>query len=136
MKNVVRRQHIDDLGIKYKDTPQGTFSDQDDGRFPMWQKLRNKYGFDEREVWDITFSFELWLYERLMMYNDTNMIDTGMHTYVYKGKTLTLQNGIDRMIQGLEISLTNDGGKPSDKEFEQTEDVRYLFALCYHQLWW
>ena len=41
---------------------------KDDKREKEWRKQRRKYGFDERETWNLNWRFYAWLYERLKMY--------------------------------------------------------------------
>ena len=87
----MKRKFIDELGIKYRDTPQGWLSNDNDKRISQWQKQREEWGFDEREVWDLRYAFALWLYERLKVYDEENIIDTSFHKFKYNGETLTFQ---------------------------------------------
>lgn len=133
------RKYIDDLGIKFEDTPQGWCLKDSDSREDYWKIEREEYGFDSRETWALDYSFKLWLYERLCMYNEINNVDTSFHKFEYKGKTLTLQDCIDRMIEGLKLDLTLDeyDKKRDDAKIqEKIDDVVQIFALCYRYLWW
>lgn len=131
-----RRKYIDELGISYFDTPQGWCENNNDIRLAKWQQQREELGFDERETWDLAYSFCLWLYERLRLFNEINIIDTTFHEFEYKGETLTLQDCIDRMLEGLKIELTTDYHERTKEEWEKAEDAVKLFALCYRYLWW
>jgi len=82
------------------------------------------------------FTFKLWLYERLSMYNEVNGVDTSFHKYEFKGKTITFQECIDRMLDGLKIELTTDEYRRTDEQKEKVEDIVNIFALCLHSLWW
>jgi hypothetical protein len=129
------RKYIDDLGIKYEDTPQGWCPD--DPREEKWEEEKEIYGFDSRETWSLDYSFRLWLYERLCMYNEINIVDTSFHKFEYKGETLTLQNCIDRMIEGLKLDLTIEEYDLKKKEVQnKIDDVFPIFALCCPFLWW
>jgi len=48
----INRKFIDELGIKFEDTPQGwcPTSEEACGREEMWQRQRDEWGFDERET--------------------------------------------------------------------------------------
>lgn len=134
----MKRKYIDNLGIKYTETPQGWNADIGDNRLPRWEKERETYGFDERETWDIDYSFYLWLYERLMMYNEVNCINTEFHKFDFEDEVLTQQQCIDRMIEGCELFLDQNKNniKSTDEEFKKAGDVPYIFAMCIHSLWW
>lgn len=126
------------MGIKYEDTPQGWNTDVGDSRLPEWRKQREEWGFDERETWNLTYAFELWLYERLKVYNEINIVDThsNLYQFEYKGEILDFQDCIDKMIDGLEIKLTDDSWWKDEDKKEQVEDILPLFVLCYNCLWW
>ena len=132
----MKRKYIDELCIKYEDTPQGWNTDINDKRLPFWEKQREEYGFDERETWALDYSFILWFYERLRMYDEINIIDTTFHKFEYKGETLTLQDCINKMIEGCKIYLTTDAWNRTDEDWEKINDVFNIFALCWYTLWW
>lgn len=135
------RKYIDDLGIKKKETPQGWSGSQ--GRRKQWQCQRKMYGFDYRETFSLDYTFLLWAYERLMMFNEVNIIDTSYHKFEYEDKEMTLQDCIDFIINVFKYELTKD----DVKNFELTMDERLLlhkryedslkiFAMILPYLWW
>jgi len=127
-------KYLKDLGILEDNTPQGW--NKDDSRQERWIKEREIYGFDEKETWSMDFTFKLWLYKRLSMYNEINGVDTSFHKYEFKGKTITFQECIDRMLDGLKIELTTDEYRRTDDQKEKVEDIVNIFALCLPSLWW
>ena len=130
-------KYIDDLGIKFEKTPQGWNAEDD--RQEGWKQDREVYGFDERETWSLDYTFKLWLYERLSMYNEVNRVDTKYHKYSYKGKEITLQECIDRILEGLKLDLTLDDydTKRDDKTTQdKIDDTLPLFTLIFNNLWW
>ena len=127
-------KYLKDLCIKEDNTPQGW--NKDDSRQERWIKEREIYGFDEKETWSMDFTFKLWLYERLSMYNEVNGIDTSFHKYEFKGETITFQECIDRMLDGLKIELTVDEYRRTEEQKEKVEDIVNIFALCLPSLWW
>lgn len=132
------RKYIDDLGIKFKDTPQGWIGKKDK-RNNKWKKERKKYGFDVRETWSLNYTIKLFLYERLCMYNDVNIVDTDYHKFDINGEQLTFQQCIDLMIEGLELDLTLDefDEKRKDKEVEnKINNYMHILAECLDCLWW
>lgn len=128
------RKYLNDIGVNLEDTPQGWLPN--DPRQEKWAKEREIYGFDERETWDLTYSFYLWLYERLSMYNEVNCINTSFHKFEFKGEVLTQQQCIDRMLEGLKIALTIDYYDQTEEQKKKVDDIVKLFALCFHTLWW
>lgn len=131
----MKRKYIKDLNISFEDTPQGW--NPKDSRQLFWQRQKAQCGFDEREVWSLDYSFNLWLYERLSMFNEVNTLDTNSPVYEYKEMTLSLQDCIDRMLDGLRLDLTLPEYSPErEKNSELISDVTSLFALCLKDLWY
>ena len=127
-------KYLKDLDIQEDKTPQGWCPNDDRQKF--WDKDREIYGFDSRETWSLDFTFKLWLYERLSMYNEINCVDTSFHKYEFKGETITFQECIDRMLDGLKIELTIDEYRRTDEQKEKVDDIVNIFALCLPSLWW
>lgn len=132
-----KRKYLDDLGIKPEDRPEG-FCPKDDVREKEWKKQREIYGFDERETWGMDTTFYMWLYERLMMFNEKNILDTTFHKVEYEGETYTMQDCIDKMIEGCKLELTKDYSFESldDKSEKKINDVIPLLNLSIRLLWW
>ena|SRR5699024_231992 len=128
------RKFIDELGIKHEKTPQG-WANHDLIRRRKWEIQREKWGFDERETWDLSYSFILWLYERLKVYNEINIVDTEAVSYVFKGKIITFQECIERMLKGCEIYLTKDTYR-TEEDIKKIDETLKLFTLCFYDLWW
>ena len=131
-------KYLKELGIKIEDTPYGWCENdgRDDHRIPYWKKQQEEYGFDERETWGLDYTFYLWLYNRLKMYDEVNCINTDTHKFEYKGEELTQQDCIDRMIEGCKIAITKDSFKHTDEELEKVDDVAKIWAICINSMWW
>lgn len=141
----MNRKYIDDLGIKFEDTPQGFCNEEFLENVPgtrgeYWHKERAIYGFDNRETWSLDYAIKLYLYERLCMYNEVNCIDTEFHKFKYKGEELSQQQCIDRMIEGLKLDLTlsdlNEKRFKDENIKSKINDVFPILALCINSLWW
>jgi hypothetical protein len=131
----LKRKYIDELGVKFEDTPQGW--NTNDSRQEAWKQQREDYGFDSRETWSLDYTFKLWLYERLCMYNEINIVDTSFHKFSYNNETLTFQECLERMIEGLKLDLTIGDFSPEREQVrEKIDDVVPIFALCHKCLWW
>jgi hypothetical protein len=138
------RYFIDKLNIPFEQTPQGIchsefVANEPNTRGELWHKEREKYGFDSRETWDIGWSLELFLYERLCLFKKVNNVDLAFHKYNYKGSVITLEECLDRLIEGLalDITLEEDGDKRKDSRVAQSiSDIFPLLQLCLRDLWW
>lgn len=96
-----KRKYLDDIG--YTDRPD-TWN-KDDKRQKIWRKQRKKYGFDNREIWNMDLAFYLWLYERLMRHKEITPVDLKFHKFDFEGKTYTQGELIDEMIKRLRFYL-------------------------------
>lgn len=126
----MKRKYLDDIGIEHKDTPQG-WEDT-----PKLRKQRKIYGFDARETYSLDYTFEIWLYERLMMYNEVNIVDTKAVLIDIGEKRITLQECIDMMLDGLRNSLSKEYYRLTDEKKAKADSVVKIFAACYRALWW
>jgi hypothetical protein len=132
----MNRKYIDDLGIKYENTPQG--GNPQDKRQERWKKEREIYGFDERETWSLDYSLELWLYERLSMFNEITegTINKTFHKFIYKDKEITQQDCIDMILENLKYILTEDEYKDRELYYNSKQEIYEILALCHNSLWW
>lgn len=141
-----KRKYIDDIGIAFEETPQGLCNDEyianiEGTRGSLWHKEREIYGFDNRETWNLDYTIKLHLYERLCMYNEINIIDTENTKVEFEGGEITLQECIDRMIEGLKIDLQTDylDKKRLDTtsiEYKKMNEVFKILSICINRLWW
>lgn len=127
----MRRKFLDDLNV----TDRADLWLPDDKRQPQWAKERAEYGFDEREIWNLDFSFYCWLYERLKMYTERAIVNLETHTFKYKGETLTQKQCIDKMLEALEIVLTKQDYDLTTEDWYKIEDIPHIWALVIHCMW-
>lgn len=92
---------------------------------------RLKYGFDERETWNLNYAFYVWLYERLKMYNDINIINTSYHRFKFDGVEINMQEGIDMILNICEKVI-----QENDIEADEDMIVPRLFVGMFGLLWW
>jgi len=134
-KIIKGRKYLSDLGLKKSIIPQH-WGAKNDKRQEHWDKEKEIYGFDQRETWSLNSSFNIWLFERLSMYNEVNCINTSFHEIEFKGEVLTFQDCIDKMLNGLKLELTISEYDRTIEQAEIINDVVDIFALCYGLLWW
>jgi len=131
------RKYIDDLGVKFEDTPQGYNTDsKKETRWGKWEEERQTYGFDERETWCLDLNLALWMYERLMMYLEIAWIDLEYHTFEYNGETLTERQCIDKMLEGFKLLILDHGVVIDEEKSAKVDDAFKILGICHHALWW
>ena len=100
------------------------------------------YGFNQRDVWFLVKNFKEYLYTRLKMYDEVtdNIIDKSakFHNIEYNGEILTLQEYIDKILEGLELDIKcSDVKKINSKEIQEKIDVVFdLLPYGIKHLWW
>ena len=126
----MKRKYLDDLGI----TNLPDLWNQTDERQKNWTKEREEYGFDERDTWSMSLTFECWLYEHLMMYKESANINFDFHKFEYKGKTYTQGEMINKMIELLETSLKSSNS--SLDEVDTIREIAQMWAVVLPAMWW
>lgn len=130
----MKHKYLLDAGVIEKDMPWNW--NPEDGRQPFWEKQREEYGFDERETWSLDYTFRLWFYERLKMYNEINGIDTSYHKIEYKGKEYTQQECMDFILNAFEKTFKINGWEFKKEIVEEVQTAYDLIAKIMHLLWW
>lgn len=64
-----RDYYLDKAGMPVQDY-KTNFTFIDDPRHDSWKEQREKYGFDEREIWNLDAQFLQWAYSRCMFFLD------------------------------------------------------------------
>lgn len=126
-------KYLTELGIDIADTPYG-WNEPDDSRLKDWKKQQNTYGFDERETWSLDATFIYWLYERVKMFNEVNIVDTEFHKFNINGKELTQQQCINRIIELCKTYFKK--GINEDIAFECVEETLDIWKAIIFQMWW
>lgn len=101
-----------------------------------FKRERKKYGFDEREVWNLDLSFYCWLYERLRLYLDTSPVNLDYEEITYKDKTYSLKELIDMIIERLEFALSPDYNDFNQKQLAYVEESAQIWAVIISYVWW
>lgn len=81
----MRHKYLNDIGIKSTDTCVFSTTERESlkraSRAMRMKKQRKKYGFDERETWELGYTLITWLYSHLMMYKDVSICDLEYHKF-------------------------------------------------------
>lgn len=120
--------------VKLKDTPWGW--NPDDQRQEKWKQQREEYGFDERETWSLDYTFRLWFYQRLKMYNEVNIVATEKVKINFKDKEYTLQECIDYILEMFELTFKDDNWDYHKERFENVYDAYRMIGEIMPYLWW
>ena len=128
------RKFLDDVGVTKR--PETMLPA--DKRQAQWQSERDTYGFDERETWDLQFTFFLWLYERLKMYvfAASPNIDLNHHRFVYNETSYTQQQMIDMMLERLEFYFSDKYQRYDQEQQPYIEEIAKLWATVLPAMWW
>lgn len=129
-------KYLTDLGIKLENTPYGW--NPNDDRQERWSQEREEYSFDERETWSLNATFFYWLYERLMKYNEINIVNTSFHKFNINGKEMTQQECMDKMIELCKRYITYEyiNLEDENKMLDEVEEIFDILKKCIWCLWW
>lgn len=127
-----RNKYLDKLGIDRKNYGLN-FSSKKDKNKSKWKKQIKKYGFDERETWNMDLIFIEWLYSHLCMYLEKSKIDMTHHKFEFNGKTYTQEQAINKIISDLGNFLKTDF---IARSYNSIEDSLLLFVKILPTLWW
>ena len=108
------------------------FDNFEDRRKKQWKKERKKYGFDERETWSMNFTMIVLLYERLMMYNEVNIVNTDYHKITINGIEHTQQEWIDELIRLCELYFKDNNAE----WFECSKEIWEIWSELAPCMWW
>lgn len=107
------------------------------------KKNKRKYGFDDRETYNLDTTFYQWLYERLVRYKElaSKIIDFKSdysHRWDYKGKSLNQIELIDKAIALLEEYFTTDGKtlKEDLALMNKALEAAQIFVMILPAMWW
>ena len=126
-----RNEYLDDLGLAIEDYGTNFLSESNTSRSEKWARQREKYGFDEREIYGLDYTFIEWLYSHCRMYKDKagNIIDLNFWRFAHNGNVYTQGEAIDYIIKCTGDFLSRDRNELS------TESDRYNAALDACRLW-
>jgi len=109
-----------------------------DDRQPEWQQQQEKYGFDERAVWNADIEIKSFIYEKNVFYK-RHAPREEKDTVVFKHKTFKLEQYLSDIIEGLKLDLTLPLSSPLRKEKATKAKIQNALPMvlnCLGQLWW
>ena len=137
-----RNKYLEKLGISIYDY--GTNCKPKDWkkekRTSRWKKQRKKYGFDDRETWNLDRLFVEWLYSHLMMYKEIGgkIVDLNFHKFDYKGKKkeITQLEAINIICRACEDYLKADYITRHLHSEIFSENIMKLLGDIMPAMWW
>ena len=110
------------------------FEFDDEIRNQKWKKEREECGFDERETWNLDFTFFCWLYERLKKYKEVSPVDLSCKIVKVNNEEKNLEEWIDIMINNAEALILL--GMYSEENIKLAEFTIEIFKQTIFYLWW
>ena len=104
-------------------TPYDFYYD-DEIRNQKWKKEREQYGFDEREMWLLDFTFFCWLYEHLRKYREVSPVDLTSKIIKVNNEEKNLEEWVNLMISNSkDLILANIYSEENVKLAEFTIEI-------------
>ena len=89
-----------------------------------WEKEREQFSFDEREMWLLDFTFFCWLYERLKKYKEVNHTDLTCKIIKVNNEEKNLEEWVNLMISNSkDLILANIYSEENVKLAEFTIEI-------------
>ena len=96
----------------------------DEVRNQKWEKEREQFSFDEREMWLLDFTFFCWLYERLKKCKEVNHTDLTSKIIKVNNEEKNLEEWINLMISNSkDLILANIYSEENVKLAEFTIEI-------------
>lgn len=105
---------------------------KNDARSKKWKKQRKKYGFDERDTWNMDSIMIDLLYERLCMYLDIEWVNLEFHQIEIDGVKGTQKYWIGYMLELIIYIVEQD----SFYEHKEKEELWYIWSKVQDYMWW
>ena len=100
------------------------FECDDEVRNQKWEKEREQFSFDEREMWLLDFTFFCWLYERLKKCKEVNHTDLIHRIIKINDKEKSLEEWVNLMISNSkDLILANIYSEENVKLAEFTIEI-------------
>lgn len=134
----MEHKYLEELGLTKDDIPYSSeYPVKWDSRNVKWFKERRKCGFDNRETWDMGYTFALIVHERLRMFKDYAGGFIEDEAVEYKGEQTTYFTLVDKMIEdsGTWIKQSRDDWG-SQHEENRMKDVYECLAEIHIWMWW
>ena len=118
----MNHKYLNDILPKGK-SPYDFYYD-DEIRNQKWESERQEFGFDERETWNLDFTFFCWLYERLKKYKEVSPVDLNCKIVKVNNEEKNLEEWVNLMISNSkDLILANIYSEENVKLAEFTIEI-------------
>lgn len=158
-KNKAIQQHhhyLNKIGVKSTDCATFNTYEIDKDRQKRFDQQRSKYGFDERETWNLDVTTAGWIYEHLKYYRKlggsfcdltwhkvdiivVDKLDKEANTYITKLETVTLLDAINIACDYLKYffkHLDTASLDDEDRAYQKLKIALHIYADIIPYLWW
>ena len=104
-----------------------------DKRQGKWKRERKKYGFDERQTWNLSTTMIELLYERVMMFKEISFVDLDFHRIIIDNEEKTQSEWINIIIGLCENYLVEDD---TDETDELEVRIWEIWSKISWHMWW
>lgn len=104
----------------------------------FWFQRRIR-GWSDDECWNLDYEFIKWVNSRFKKYREQAKIDLSFHKFVFKRKTYTQGELIDKIIYLTDeyIKLTNNSWWEHELALMTlVEEILDIFKILYWAMWW
>lgn len=131
--NFYWNKYMEELGVKRDNVDIATWS-----KGKTVDKLKNEYGIDYRECYNLDTSIAIYIYSRLMLYKENTITDLEYEKQDFGDFNGTLKEAIDIVLTGLRLYLADENTDKKEyldkcKEYlsiDKVDDTFKYMAKC------
>lgn len=101
-----------------------------------WKKERKKYGFDQRDTWNMDTTMIELLYERIRMYLEVTIVDLDYHKILINGTEGTLRYWLHVLLVLCAEFLTEDEDYSKIDDGTLSRKIWNIWAELDAYVWW
>ncbi len=114
------------------------FLEKTDNRIKNYQKIKEEYGVDPRETWNLDMQFAYWIFTRCKMYLKEANINLSYHKFDFESKTYTQEEAINQIIEWTKPYLKKYSCSLEEepKVYADFQKACRLWAVIVPAMWW
>lgn len=109
---------------------------EDEIPFPFGRE--DYHAFDERDTFNLDYTFVCWLYECLKYFQEeaSKTVDFSYHKFEINGEELTQAQCIQRMVNDCKIIMTGDDFVNFSEMDAAKDDLLMVLSKVFWAMWW
>jgi hypothetical protein len=120
---------LKEIGIEKENTPWGWLPN--DQRQKTWEKEREEFGFDDREMWNLDTTICELLYPRLKYFKENGIVFVD-EPFKYENESMTVEQALDKILKSLEMYIKDEKDNYDSK---QIQSAFKLLGFILPMLW-